>query len=219
MNRCLFALCLLSLLAIRETPAAVVASWDFNDGDLLVDQGAGSMSVAFQLNPGLVQTFGTGTTVNALSGVAAGSAFALEAEPDNRANYDIRFAVDMTGLEDLRVSWAWRGDPSWRIGTGKQSTFGWSADGGASFTQRSQTTPPDQYLTVNYVFQGNTDDNNPDVVFQFFQTPGDLTTGEQFLLDNVTFEATSIVAVPEPSVFGWLTGSALAATLLYRRRA
>ena len=204
----LIAVCLF----VSPSLAATIASWDFNDGDLIVDQGAGTMTV--DLTGPLTQTFVPGTTVNAEPGVDAGLALALNSSP-TFGRYDIRFAVDMTGRSNVQVDFAWRGDPSWRTGLdGTQTIFAWSGDGGANFRARFQSPPPANFseiFTFGFFPIDGSDTNNPNVVMQIRQGPDNITPGDQFIIDNVTF-----TAVPEPGSFAAL--SALATVVCVSRR-
>lgn len=227
MSRQLQGVLAASLLGVSlNASATLLAYWNFNDGDLLVDQGSGTMSVT--TGSGLAPVFAAGSALNAQGGDPAGLGFGLEANTQGGL-YDIRFALDLTGFSDLRLTFDWRGDPSWRTGlNGTQTTFFSSADGGASFVPLFQTPPPAVFLTntgTETFHLVSALDNNPNVVIQIRQIPNALTTGEQMNFDNFVFTAEAItpvsMGVPEPAtlLLTLLGGVGLAAGHARRRSA
>lgn len=201
----LFVAFLLAWLAsVQSAASAVVGLWDFNDSDLIVDQGTGTLSTT--LTTPLVQTFGTGTTVNAPGPTPAGNALALEraAGQTGLGSFFLDFALDLTGLQDLTVSWAWRADASWRsnasIPTGIQITYLFSTDSGASFKPIFQTVPPQDYLfrSLGGTVFASADDSSG-FVFRILQGSLGVAPGDQLLFDNFRFDASEIATVPLPA--------------------
>ena len=204
--------------------ADVVGLWNFNDSDLIVDQGIGTLNTTIGLP--ITQVFVPGTTVNALGATVAGQGLGLQMSaglPDN-GSFILDFSVDLTGFQDLEVSWAWRGDPSWRsnptLPGGIQVTYLFSINGGGSFTPLFQTIPPESFsLQTVLAASLASADNNPNFVFRMIQNPRGLTAGEQLIFDNVQFNATAISPVPLPAALPLLL-AALAGLGLFgwRRR-
>ena len=220
-----FFLCVV-VLGSYPTRADVVGLWNFNDSNLIVDQGAGTLTAITALP--ITQVFAPGTTVNALGATVAGQGLALEMSaglPDN-GSFKLDFSVDMTGFQDLEVSWAWRGDPSWRsnptLPGGIQVTYLFSINGGASFTALFQTIPPESFsLQTVLAASVASADNNPDFVFRIVQNPMGLTAGDQLVFDNIQFNGTAISPVPLPAALTLLL-AALAGLGMFgwrRRRA
>jgi len=204
------------VVATSAGEAAVIGYWNFNDGNLIVDQGTGTMTVS-----GPAPAYGIGTTLNAQPGVTAGAAFAIFDE----GPFDIDFAIDTTGFNGVMLSLALRGDPSWLSNplfpSGIQVTYFYSLDGGASFTG-FQATPPADYSTICIGERIDTclspraigavaSLDNANLVFRITQFPFGLTPGDALLIDNVT------VSVPEPPSLALLGGAALMGVLRRRR--
>lgn len=212
-GQALAAVCLLAWLASAQTAAsAIVGLWDFNDSDLIVDQGNGTLSTT--VTSPLVQTFGTGTTVNAPGPTPAGNALALEraAGQTGLGSFSVDFALDLTGLQDLTVSWAWRADASWRsnasVLTGIQITYLFSTDGGASFNPIFQTVPPQDFLfrSLGGTVFSSADDSSG-FVFRILQGSLGVAPGDQLLFDNFRFDASAIAAVPLPAAMPLFAGA------------
>jgi len=220
-----FFLCVV-VLGSYPTRADVVGLWNFNDSNLIVDQGAGTLTAITALP--ITQVFAPGTTVNALGATVAGQGLALEMSaglPDT-GSFLIDFSIDLTGFQDLEVRLAWRGDQSWRSNTtlpgGVQVTFLFSTNGGATFDPIFQTVPPEGFSlrTVSGAFFASADDNS-DFVFRIVQNPMGLTAGDQLVFDNIQFNGTAISPVPLPAALTLLL-AALAGLGMFgwrRRRA
>jgi hypothetical protein len=158
-----------------------------------------------------IQSF-AGTTVNAQSGDAAGGSIALQGGTNNANNGAyFQFAMDMTGLQDLSVSYA-----SQRTGGGfTTQTWSWSTDGN-TFTNFQTISNIGSTFTATGVISLNPISNLNNASTAFLRVVFDGATGStgNNRLDNITFSAT---AIPEPSAL-LLVGSVIGAGALRRRR-
>src|SRR5262245_25152957 len=84
-----------------------ISVWNFNDSDLVVDHGTGTLTTTF--NPANV-VFAAGTTNNARQGDAAGQALSLQSGTGNGNNgRNITLAVGTLGFTGIIVSLATQG--------------------------------------------------------------------------------------------------------------
>src|SRR6266516_6058286 len=121
-----------------------IALWNFNDSNLVVDRGAGTLtSTANPINV----VFFTGTTVNAQMGDVAGMAVAIQGGVNNQNNGSILdLRASTTGFSGIVVSFAIQ-----RTSTGFNSDqFQYSADG-ATFTNFGVAfTPAASFALVSF---------------------------------------------------------------------
>ncbi len=100
-------LVLLFLCSAQAARADEIAIWNFNDSDLLVDHGAGTLTTNF--NP-LNVLFAAGTLTNARLGDLAGQALSLQGGTGNANNgRNITFNVSTVGFAAIVVSFATQG--------------------------------------------------------------------------------------------------------------
>jgi hypothetical protein len=186
-------------LAALEAKAGLIAYWDFNDTNLGVDRGAGTLTTTFP--SGDIDAWYGGTTKNALSGVLAEEALTVENSANNGVGH-LTFAIDTSNYYDINLSFATR-----RSDKGFQSnTVSYSTNAGSSFTNLSSTNPPNPYNpTTSTAFEVLTFDFsaiegldlNANAVFRItFDGARDPAGNNR--LDNIQFTGT---AVPEPSTF------------------
>jgi hypothetical protein len=98
---------LVLLLPTKAALADPIAIWSFNDSDLIVDHGVGTMTSNF--NPANV-AFATGTTNNARLGDPAGQALSLQSGSSNSNNgRNITVLASTLGFENIIVSFATQG--------------------------------------------------------------------------------------------------------------
>lgn len=215
------------------TPARgdVVAYWNFNSftanttgGQLGVlnsvapAQGTGTLTiggtptVTYNTNTsgapnGTVGSF-VGSTVNGLSGEIAGGALAIIGNTGAAGAVStnggwVQFAISMTGLEGLSVSFATR-----RSGTGFDSNqLSWSTDG-VSFTDFGSTwAPPDgnPFAAVSRDLSSLTVLNNAASVFVRFTFNGATSGGGNNRIDNVQFNASPLVIPLPPAAWAGLS--------------
>lgn len=105
----LFFASLIILIGPAMAHADEIAVWNFNDNDLIVDHGAGTLTTNFV--PANVMFF-SGSALNARQGDAAGNALSLQGGANNQNNgRNITFSVSTLGLTGIRVSFATQRTP------------------------------------------------------------------------------------------------------------
>src|SRR5919205_2501394 len=114
---------LLCLAASQAASADELAVWNFNDSNLNVDHGSGTLTTTINAANA---SFAAGTTNNAVAGDIAGQALSLQGGTGTANNgRNITFNVSTVGFSDIVVSFATQG-PS----TGFNSNqFQYSLDG------------------------------------------------------------------------------------------
>ena len=137
---------LIFLAASKAINADELAIWNFNDSDLNVDHGSGTLMSNINVANIL---FAAGTTTNARQGDTAGQALSLQGGTGNANNgRNITFAVSTVGFANIVVSFATQG-----TSTGFNSNqFQYSLDG-ISFVDFSPPyTPATTFGAVPFVF-------------------------------------------------------------------
>jgi len=207
--------CLLSTLVIWSAAtvrADEIAIWNFNDSDLLVDHGGGTLTTNF--NPVNV-LFAAGTSTNASQGDPAGQALSLQGGTSNANNgRSITFNVSTAGYTSIVVSFATQGS-----GTGFTSNqFQYSVDGVSFVDFNPPFTPPATFGSSPVVFNLSSItgiNNNPNAAFRIVFNGATSATGTN-RIDNFVVEGSS-AAVPEPASM-LLLGSGLTAVASFSRR-
>jgi hypothetical protein len=189
-------ICLLVLLA-ATAPAALadeLAIWNFNDSNLIVDHGSGTLSS--NLNVANI-LFAAGTTNNARLGDAAGQALSLQGGTSTANNgRNITFNVGTLGFSNIIVSFATQG-----TSTGFNSNqFQYSLDGNTFVDFGAPFTPATAFGSVPLVFSligivGLND--NPNAAFRIVFNGASSSTGTN-RIDNFVVEGTPS-GVPEPA--------------------
>lgn len=207
---------LLLLLVPLQANADEIAVWNFNNSDLGISHGSGTLTTNFNL-ANVLFSFG-GTSANARFGDPAGQSLTLQGGTGVANNgRNLTFSVSTVGFANIVVSFAAQG-----TSTGFNSNqFQYSSDGGATFTTFGGTFGPGiSFSTLTFDLSGiSALDNNPNVVFRIIFDGASSSTGNN-RLDNLVVEGTaSMTPVPEPATIG-LLGSGLAAVAgrLRRRR-
>ena len=189
-------ICVVALLA-ATAPAALadeLAIWNFNDSDLTVDHGSGTLSST--LNAANI-LFAAGTTNNARLGDPAGQALSLQGGTSTANNgRNITFNVSTLGFANIVVSFATQG-----TSTGFNSNqFQYSLDGNKFVDFSPPFTPASAFGSVPIVFSlaGITGLNdNPNAAFRIVFNGASSSTGTN-RLDNFVVEGTPS-GVPEPT--------------------
>ena len=189
-------ICLLILLA-ATAPAAFadeLAIWNFNDSDLNVDHGSGTLSSNLNVVNIL---FAAGTTNNARLGDTAGQALSLQGGTSSANNgRNITFNVSTLGFANIIVSFATQG-----TSTGFNSNqFQYSLDGNTFVNFGALFTPASAFGSAPLVFsltniEGLND--NPNAAFRIVFNGATSSTGTN-RLDNFVVEGTPS-GVPEPA--------------------
>ena len=206
---------LLFLAASQAAFADELAVWNFNDSNVNVDHGSGTLTT--NINAANV-LFAAGTTNNARQGDIAGQALSLQGGTGNANNgRNITFNVSTIGFSNIVVSFATQG-----TSTGFNSNqFQYSLDGISFINFGSPYIPATAFGAVPIVFSlaaiaGLND--NPNAAFRIVFNGASSATGTN-RLDNFVVEGTSIdtAEVPEPmSVL--LLASGLGGLYKIRRR-
>lgn len=185
---------LLFLAASQAALADELAVWNFNDSDLNVDHGIGTLTS----NLNVVNiVFAAGTTNNARQGDIAGQALSLQGGTGNANNgRNVTFNVSTLGFSNIVVSFATQG-----TSTGFNSNqFQYSLDAITFVDVGPPYTPLTAFGTVPLVFSLSSIlglNNNPNAAFRIVFNGATSSTGTN-RLDNVVFEGTN-ATVPEPA--------------------
>jgi len=188
---------LLFLAASQATFADELAVWNFNDSDLNVDHGSGTLTSNFNVVNIL---FAAGTTNNARLGDTAGQALSLQGGTSNANNgRNLTLNVSTAGFANIIVSFATQG-----TSTGFTSNqFQYSLDG-INFTDfGSPYTPATAFGTLPLVFSLVSIaglNNNPNAAFRIVFNGASSSTGNN-RIDNIVVEgvSASVASIPEPT--------------------
>jgi hypothetical protein len=188
---------LIFLAASKAANADELAVWNFNDSDLNVDHGSGTLTS--NLNVANI-LFAAGTTNNARQGDPAGQALSLQGGTGTANNgRNITFAVSTAGFSNILVSFATQG-----TSTGFNSNqFQYSTDGITFVDFSPPYTPATAFGAVPLVFSLAAIvalNNNPNAVFRIVFNGATSSTGTN-RIDNIVVEGTSTVTatIPEPT--------------------
>jgi hypothetical protein len=205
---------LLLFLVSVNARADEIAIWNFNDSDLVVDHGNGTMSSNFNVTNIL---FAAGTTNNARLGDIAGQALSLQGGTSNGNNgRNLTVNVDTTGFANIVVSFATQG-----TGTGFNSNqFQYSLDGVNFIDFASPYLPAAAFGSVPVIFTLTSIaglNNNPNAAFRIVFNGATSSTGNN-RLDNFVVEGSS-TTIPEPAtMFLLATGLGALFGLKYKKR-
>ena len=218
-RRVLFNLICLMLLLTAASPAALadeLAVWNFNDSNLTVDHGSGTLVSNF--NPANL-LFAAGTTNTARLGHVAGQALSLQGGTGTANNgRHLTFNVSTLGFSNIVVSFATQG-----TSTGFNSNqFQYSLDGINFIDFGLPYTPTSAFGSVPLVFSLVSIaalNNNPNAAFRIVFNGASSATGTN-RIDNFVVEGTAVTNVPEPvSAILLLTGLSGLYGLRKRKRA
>jgi len=209
------ALPLLLLMLPMPAQADEIAAWNFNNSDLIISHGAGTLTTNFNLTNVLFSFGGTG--VNARLGDTAGQSLTLQGGTSLANNgRNLTFSVSTVGFTNVVVSFA-----AQATSTGfNNNQFQYSSDGGATFTTFGAFGPGISFSTLSFDLSAITAlNNNPNVVFRIIFDGASSSTGNN-RLDNIVVDGTaSMTPVPEPATIALLgTGLATLAGKIRRRR-
>jgi len=189
-------ICLLFLLAVTApaTLADELTIWNFNDSDLNVDHGSGTLVTNFN---GANVLFAAGTTNNARLGDAAGQSLSLQGGSSTANNgRNVTFNVSTLGFSNISVSFATQG-----TSTGFNSNqFQYSLDGLTFVNFGAPYTPASAFGSIPLVFSLASIvelNDNPNAAFRIVFNGATSSTGTN-RLDNFVVEGTAPQSVPEP---------------------
>jgi len=188
---------ILFLLAGADSASAdELAIWNFNDSDLVVDHGTGTLTSNFVVTNIL---FAAGTTNNARLGDLAGQALSLQGGTSNTNNgRNITFGINTLGFENIVVSFATQG-----TSTGfNNNQFQYSLDGTTFVDFGSPYVPATAFGAIPVVFTLSSIaglNNNPNAAFRIVFNGATTSTGNN-RIDNIVVEGTTVAAtIPEPT--------------------
>ncbi|PWT90685.1 MAG: hypothetical protein C5B55_09315 [Blastocatellia bacterium] len=212
---------IISMIVLCGTAAAVradeIAVWNFNDSDLVVDHGSGTMTSNFNVTN---IVFAAGTTNNARLGDVAGQALSLQGGTSNANNgRNITVNVSTVGFDNIIVSFATQG-----TSTGFTSNqFQYSTDGVNFLDFGSPYVPAATFGAVPLIFTLTSItglNNNPNAAFRIVFNGATSSTGNN-RIDNFVVEGTStaIPSIPEPTTcLLFLTGLSGLLGARYKKR-
>jgi hypothetical protein len=188
---------LLFFAASHAAVADELAVWNFNDSDLNVDHGSGTLTS--NLNVANI-LFAAGTTNNARLGDTAGQALSLQGGTSNANNgRNLTFNVSTVGFSNIVVSFATQG-----TSTGFNSNqFQYSLDGINFIDFGAPYTPATAFGSLPLIFSlvsiaGLND--NPNAAFRIVFNGATSSTGNN-RIDNIVVDGTSAstATIPEPT--------------------
>jgi len=198
-RRLSFNLICAALLFVTASQAALadeLAVWNFNDSDLNVDHGSGTLISSINV---VNLLFAAGTTNNARLGDIAGQALSLQGGTGVANNgRNITFNVSTVGFSNILVSFATQG-----TSTGFNSNqFQYSLDGINFIDLGPPYTPAAVFGTLPLVFTLTSIvglNNNPNAAFRIVFNGATSSTGNN-RIDNIVVEGTSAnETIPEPT--------------------
>ena len=212
----MFMMILLLVAGVDSALADELAVWNFNDSDLVVDHGSGSLVSNFVAANIL---FAAGTTNNARLGDIAGQALSLQGGTSNTNNgRNITFNVSTVGFTNILVSFATQG-----TSTGfNLNQFQYSLDG-ITFTDfGSPFVPATTFGSVPIVFTLASIvglNNNPNAAFRIVFNGATSATGNN-RIDNFVVEGTAAgdTTIPEPTTALLLISGLTGLVLKHKKR-
>lgn len=188
---------LLCFVASQAAAADELAVWNFNDSDLNVDHGNGTLTSNLNVVNIL---FAAGTTNNTRLGDIAGQALSLQGGSSTANNgRNLTFAVSTVGFANIVVSFATQG-----TSTGFNSNqFQYSLDGINFIDFGSPYIPATAFGTLPLVFSLVSIaglNNNPNAAFRIVFNGATSATGTN-RIDNIVVEGTPAAtsSIPEPT--------------------
>lgn len=204
------------LILIAASQAALadeLAIWNFNDSDLNVDHGSGTLTS--NLNPVNI-LFAAGTTNNARQGDVAGQALSVQGGTGTANNgRNLTFNVSTLGFSNIVVSFVTQG-----TSTGFNSNqFQYSLDGLTFVNFGVPYTPATAFGALPLVFSLTSIiglNNNPNAAFRIVFNGATSSTGNN-RIDNIVVEGTN-ATIPEPTTALLLLSGLTGLYKLKRRR-
>ncbi len=187
------ALAILLFLPGTIVRADEIAVWNFNDSDLLVDHGAGTLATNFNLL-NVVFTLG-GSSTNARFGDLAGQALTLQGGSSNANNGRfLELGISTVGFGNIIISFATQA-----TSTGFNSNqLQYSLDGVSFVDFAAPYAPPGTFGLVIFDLSAITGLNdNANAAFRIIFNGATSSSGNN-RIDNLVVEGQSIV-VPEPT--------------------
>lgn len=192
----LVSLACLTLLFLcpGRAKADEIAIWNFNDSNLVVDHGIGTLTTNFNVANVLFTSAGTST--NARQGDVAGQSMTLQGGTSNANNgRTLDLNVSTLGLSNIVISFA-----TLRTSTGFNSNqLQYSIDGVTFVDFGAPYTPPLTFGLVTFDLSSISGLNdNPDAAFRIVFNGATSATGNN-RIDNLVVEGQNVTTpVPEP---------------------
>lgn len=168
---------------------------NFNDSDLVVDHGTGTLTTNFNLVNVLFTSAGTST--NARQGDLPGQSITLQGGTSNANNgRSLSLYVSTVGLSDIAISFATQ-----RTSTGfNTNQFQYSLDGVTFINFGAPYAPPLTFGLVMFDLSGISGVNdNPNAAFRILFNGATSTSGNN-RIDNLVVEGQNIsTPIPEPA--------------------
>src|SRR5688572_11972335 len=203
-----FIFCLSSAATVKADSIAV---WNFNDSNLIVDRGQGTLTTTAN-HANII--FLTGTTMNASMGDPAGMALAIQGGANLQNNGSIlELRVSTLGFTNITIAWVvQRSDTGFNDVVNRESN-----DGGATFFGFGRSTPNTNFWGGSHttLFSPSSSDNNPLFTVQIILN-GATTEAGNIRFDNIVVSGTQIV--PEPATMLLLSVGVAGVAAEARRR-
>ncbi len=196
-SQIVFTLVLMVCAGLKPARADEIAIWNFNDSNLVVDHGVGTLVCNF-VSANIL--FAAGTTNNARLGDPAGQALSLQGGTGNTNNgRNITLSVSTLGFSNIIVTLATQG-----TSTGFNSNqFQYSLDGVTFIDFGAPYVPATAFGAVPVVFTLSSIaalNNNPNAAFRIVFNGSTSSAGNN-RIDNIVVEGTSTTTttIPEPT--------------------
>ena len=204
----LFVFCLSSAPAVKADEIAV---WNFNDANLLVDRGQGTLTTT-----AVNIMFLSGTTFNASMGDPAGLALTIPGGVNLQNNGSVvEVHVNTAGFQNVHITWAWQ-----RSDTGFNDDVIQESMDGTTFQGFSFSSIQTNFFGSTHISYGagTPFNNNPNFAIRI-NLSGATSEAGIIRFDNIVVTGTQIVPEPTTMLLLSMGLGGIAAEVRRRRRA